>query len=71
MIAKDLIKKIKNDRNGYVMIEVYMADRNDSFYVQSVKKDLLLRLNNQFEPDQETGLDIECGFLSEDHQLIG
>jgi len=69
MIAKDLIEKIKNDRNGYVMIEVN-SDSEDSFYVQGVKKDLLLRLKNQYEPNQETNLDLECGFLTKECEFI-
>lgn len=68
MIAKELIKKIKNDRSGYVMIHV--SNFNDSFFVQGVKHDLLRMLKN-FKPDQETGFILDDnGYFSKDYDYM-
>jgi hypothetical protein len=69
MIAKDLIKKIKNDRNGYVMIQVSNFD--DSFFVQGVKSDLIRTIKESFKPDQETGFVIDdCGYFSKHYDYM-
>ena len=68
MIAKDLIKKIKNDRNGYIMIQVSNFD--DSFFVQGVKSDLI-RMLKDFQPEQETGFILDdCGYFSKHYDYM-
>ena len=65
MIAKDLIKKIRDNRAGYVMIEV--QNFNDVFYVQGVKSSLIDTIKNRFESDEETGFEIDDdGYFGKD-----
>lgn len=54
MILKDLVKKIKNDRNGCIMLEVN-DDDDVGFSVQVIKSDLIRKLNDTFKSDEETG----------------
>lgn len=66
MIQKDLIKKIKNDRNGYIYVEV--SNFNDSFWVQAVKSDLINMLKERFQADQETGFELDnMGYFGKDY----
>ena len=66
MIQKDLIKKIKNDRNGYIYVEV--TNFNDSFWVQAVKSDLINMLKNTFDPEFETGFVLDdMGYFGKDY----
>ena len=65
MIAKELIKKIKDDRNGYIMLEVVNSDDDIGFNVQVIKSDLISRLERKFKSDEETGYYLDnCGFFS-------
>ena len=68
MIAKTLIKQIKNDRNGYIMVEISNFD--DIFFVRGVKSDIL-RMLSTFEPTQETGLVLDNdGYLSKQYDYM-
>ena len=66
MIQKDLIKKIKNDRNGYIYVEV--SNFNDSFWIQAVKSDLIVQIKAKFNANDETGFELDDnGYLGKDH----
>lgn len=55
MIARDLIKKLRNTR---VPILVEVANFHDEFWIQAVKSDLIQMLQEKFHQDQETGFEL-------------
>ena len=64
MIAKDLLKKISAHK-GALMVEI--ANFDDVFWVQAVKGDIYRSIKEAFDPDQETGFELDDeGFLGKD-----
>ena len=64
MIAKELIKRIRNTK-GPIFVEVTNFD--DGFWIQAKKVDLLSMLS-RFEADTETGFAIdEKGYFGKDY----
>jgi hypothetical protein len=64
MIKKDLIKLLTAYR-GPVLVEV--QNFNDMFWIQAVKSDLIVQLNAKFEPDEETGFELDKnGYFGKD-----
>lgn len=55
MIAKHLIRKIRNTR-GPILVEV--ANFQDEFWIQAVKADLIQMLQEKFHQDAETGFEL-------------
>lgn len=64
MIAKELIAKIRKTK-GPVYVET--QNFNDVFYVQAVKSDLIVMIQEAFGNDVETGFDIDDkGYMGKD-----
>ena len=64
MIKKDLIKQLTAYR-GPVLVEV--QNFNDTFWIQAVKSDLIVQLNGKFEPNEETGFELDKnGYFGKD-----
>ena len=64
MIKKDLIKLLTAYR-GPVLVEV--QNFNDMFWIQAVKSDLVVQLNGKFEPNEETGFELDKnGYFGKD-----
>ena len=64
MIKKDLIKQLTAYR-GPVLVEV--QNFNDTFWIQAVKSDLIVQLNDKFGPDEETGFELDKnGYFGKD-----
>ena len=68
VIAKDLLKKL-NDRKGPVYVEI--DNFNDGYWIQVVKLDLIYKIKESFQLDDETGFEFDCntGCFSKDYPV--
>jgi hypothetical protein len=66
MIAKDLMKRIAAEK-GPLFVEI--SNFNDTHWVKVVKRDLI-DMVRQFNPDQETGYELDSrGFFGKDYSV--